>query len=433
MNQSRSVYKRVKWLFGKEIEIPEEWEVKKLESIGDIIGGGTPDSTNTKYWNGNILWAIPTDITKLSTSYINDTERKITKNGLENSSAKLLPVGTILITSRATIGKCAIAIKPMATNQGFQSIICNDNFDRLFIFYMIKHDSNKLLRLSYGTTFLEISKAAIKSIAILVPKKDEQTKIASILSGVDAAIEATQRGIEKAGILKKGLMQKLLTKGIGHTEFKKVKWRFGKEIEIPEEWEIKKITDVTKISVGLVINPSSYFDDNGIIPMITGKNVTEKGIVLDNVDFISEKNNKLLEKTRIWSGDLVTMRVGYPGRTSLIKNENNGINCASLIITRKSKKYISQFLCYLANSELISKQIIMYQAGSAQEVVNVSSWGKFLVPLPPLFEQTKIASILSGIDAYVQKSQEYKKKMELLKKGLMQKLLTGQIRVKVDH
>ena len=212
-------------------------------------------------------------------------------------------------------------------------------------------------------------------------------------------IESTQKTIEKTEKLKKGLMQKLLTKGIDHTEFKKVQWLFGKEIEIPEEWKIKKIKDITKISVGLVINPSSYFDDNGTVPMITGKNVTEKGIVLDNVDFISEKNNKLLEKTRIWSGDLVTMRVGYPGRTSLVKNENNGINCASLIITRKNKKHISQFLGYLTNSELFSKQIIMYQAGSAQEVVNIGAWEKFLVPLPPLLEQTKIASILSGVDA----------------------------------
>ena len=165
--------------------------------------------------------------------------------------------------------------------------------------------------------------------------------------------------------------------------------------------------------------------------MITGKNVTEKGIVLDDVDLISEKNNRLLEKTRIWSGDLVTMRVGYPGRTSLVKNENNGINCASLIITRKNKKHISQFLYYLTNSGLFSKQIMIYQAGSAQEVVNIGSWEKFLVPLPPLLEQTKIASILSGVDAYIQKNQQYKEKLKHLKKGLMQKLLTGQIRVNI--
>ena len=105
-----------------------------------------------------------------------------------------------------------------------------------------------------------------------------------------------------------------------------------------------------------------------------------------------------MEATRIWSEDIVTMRVGYPGRTSLVKNEHDGINCASVIITRKNKKYLSQFLCYLANSKLISKQVTKYQAGGAQQVVNINSWKEFLILLPTLPEQKQIASILSGVD-----------------------------------
>ena len=195
-------------IYSRQKTVPKGWVVTKLDSVGDITGGGTPDSTNPKYWNGDILWAVPTDITKLSTNYINDTERKITKLGLKNSSAKILTPGTILITTRATIGKCAITNKTITTNQGFQNITCNNNFDHLYIFYMILYNSNKLLRLSYGTTFLEISKSAIKTVKITMPKlKIEQTKIASILSGVDATIEATQKTIEKTEILKKGLMQ----------------------------------------------------------------------------------------------------------------------------------------------------------------------------------------------------------------------------------
>jgi len=112
---------------------------------------------------------------------------KKTENGLENSSANLLPNNTILITSRATIGECAITTKPISTNQGFQSIICNYEYNYLFIFYLVKHNRNGLLRLSYGTTFLEISKRAMKKISFPIPKSiQEQTKIASILSGVDA-------------------------------------------------------------------------------------------------------------------------------------------------------------------------------------------------------------------------------------------------------
>ena len=206
--------------------------------------------------------------------------------------------------------------------------------------------------------------------------------------------------------------------------YKLVKWLFGKEIEIPEEWEIKKIIDLTKVSVGLVINPSTYFDENGTVPMITGKNVTENGIVLYDVDFITEKSNKLLETTRIWSGDLVTMRVGYPGRTSVVKNEHDGINCASVIITRGSKKFVSEFLGYLANSRLISKQIIMHQAGGAQQVVNTGSWKEFLIPFPSIQEQQKMAYILSNVDDLISSYNNIIDSTKKLKKGLMQQLLT---------
>ena len=434
MNKSRSGYKRVKWLFGKEIEIPDEWNMLKLIELSDDkpqYGSGNPALQYTSKLPRYIRITDIDDDGNLKNNAVSVNLTNNEKNLLEEDDflfARTGSVGrTFLFSSK--FGRCVYA------GYLIRFRLNKEKFLPKFLHYYT-HSRRYWVwvtsELTHGVQ-PNLNAQQYSKLTILVPLLLEQTKIASILSGVDALIESTQKTIEKTEKLKKGLMQNLLTRGIDHAKFKKVKWIFGKEIEIPEEWKIKKIKDVTKISVGLVINPSSYFDDNGIIPMITGKNVTEKGIVLDNVDFISEKNNKLLEKTRIWSGDLVTMRVGYPGRTSLVKNENNGINCASLIITRKNKKYISQFLCYLTNSKLFSKQIIMYQAGSAQEVVNVGSWEKFLVTLPPLFEQTKIASILLRVDAYIQKNQEYKKKMELLKKGLIQKLLTGQIRVKVDH
>ena len=257
--KAKKGYKFVKGLFGKYEEIPEEWEIKKIDEIGKLSGGGTPDTTNKEYWNGKILWAVPTDITKLQANLIGDTERKITKYGLENSSANLLPSGAILITSRATIGKCVITTKPITTNQGFQSIICGNEYNNLFIFYLIKYNRNILLRLSYGTTFLEISKKEMSKISIPVPNSTpEQQKIASILSRVDALIESTQKIIEKTERLKKGLMQKLLTRGIEHDKFKKVKWLFGKEIEIPEEWKVTDLSNICQIRESNQVKSNLY-------------------------------------------------------------------------------------------------------------------------------------------------------------------------------
>lgn len=176
-------------------EIPENWHLKTLSEIGKIVGGGTPDTTNGGYWGGDIAWAVPTDITNLNGRFIERTQRYITQEGLHNSSAKLLPVGTILITSRATIGECAISKIPMTTNQGFQSLICNSEADNTYFYYALKSNKNKLLRLAYGSTFLEVSSSNVKKVTLLCPSINEQQKIASILSKVDELIQKTDQVI----------------------------------------------------------------------------------------------------------------------------------------------------------------------------------------------------------------------------------------------
>lgn len=426
----KSGYKLELSNFRKYEEIPNDWNLKTLDDVGKIVGGGTPKTTIPEYWDGDILWATPTDLTKIEENSIDDTERKITQKGLDESSAKLIEPGNLIFSSRATVGECKINTKPIATNQGFQNIIPKKEHDKKFVFYTLLQNKIKFIRFAYGTTFLEIGKNNLKNVKIAFPdNKEEESKIANILSNLDLLLTSYRIIIKHNKLLKTGLMQKLLTKGIGHNKFKKVKWLFRTELEIPEDWDVKKIKNIAKISVGLVINPSTYFDKNGTVPMITGKNVTRRGLVLDDVDFISEKSNKLLDTTRIWSGDLVTMRVGYPGRTCMVTNEYDGINCASVIITRKDKKYVSQFLANLTNSRLISQQVLMYQAGGAQQVVNIGSWKEFLIPLPPIPEQEKIASILSKVDEQIFEIESKMISIKKIKNELQKKLLSGQIRV----
>ena len=425
-------YKLVKWLFGKEIEIPEEWGIKKLVEIGEIIGGGTPDSTNKDYWDGKILWAVPTDITKLQFNKIEDTERKITKQGLDNSSAKLLPEETILITSRATVGKCAIATKPISTNQGFQNIICNDDYDNLFIFYSIKHNLNNLLRVSQGTTFLEISKNQIKNVIIPIPNSlHEQQKIVTILSNVDNLINSTQKIIDQTITLKKGLMQKLLTKGIGHKQFKKVSWLFGKEIEIPEDWEIKKLKEVSKVKGGKRLPPGESFSEiKTIHPYLRVVDFRNNTINEKNLKYISNEIFKEIKNYTISSDNVYISIAGTIGLAGLIPNRLNGSNltenAAKIIV---AENIIKNYLSILLNFELIQNQIRSYLGTTSQPKLALFRIEKLELLLPSVAEQQKIASILSGVDAYIQKSQEYKEKLDILKRGLMQKLLTGQIRV----
>jgi len=405
----RKGYNLVKGLFGKIIEIPQDWEQQNLEEIGTIIGGGTPDSYNKEYWNGKILWAVPTDITKLQTNQIEDTKRKITKQGLENSSAKLLPEGTILITSRATIGKCAITTKPISTNQGFQNIVCNNDYDNSFIFYSIKHNRNKLLRLSYGTTFLEISKSEIKKVLVPIPNSiPEQQKIASILSRVDACIESTQKVIDQTILLKTGLMQKLLTRGIGHVTFKKVPWLFGKEIQIPEGWEVNTFDDVCEFIISGT-NARSDLNDSGEIRYIHYGDIhTKWNIQLDcDLDEIPQIDKEKVSRLQLLKeGDLIiadaSEDVEGSGTSISLKNVKNKKIVAglhTLVLRRKDENTSFGFMKYLTSVSYVKIQITSWVTGAKVFGLTKASCKKIKVPLPPLPEQQKIASILSGIDA----------------------------------
>ena len=183
------------------------WEKKKLGDICTIIGGGTPDSSNDEYWNGNINWFTPSEIGK--TKFISESIRKITEKGLKNSSAKLLPKGTILLSSRATIGEKSILLSSATTNQGFQSLVINKLAFNEFIFYYLDILKNSMIKYSSGSTFLEISKTQIKNINIILPCLEEQTKIADFLSAFDRKLDNQKAQLEHWQQIKKGLLQQM--------------------------------------------------------------------------------------------------------------------------------------------------------------------------------------------------------------------------------
>ena len=186
-----------------------EWKSTKVGSIAEIVGGGTPKTEVEEFWNGEIKWFTPSEIGK--TKYILDSERTITEKGLKNSSAKLLPANTILLSSRATVGEVSIALTECATNQGFQSLITNDNVDNDFVYYLISTIKNEFIRRASGSTFLEISKKEIKKISITVPSLSEQKKISGLFSTIDKKIEILQEKYQYYQEFKKYLMQQIFT------------------------------------------------------------------------------------------------------------------------------------------------------------------------------------------------------------------------------
>ena len=238
-----------------------EWETKSINDLADVIGGGTPDITVKSYWDGEIQWFTPSEIGK--NKFVDSSLRTITEDGLNNSSAKLLPPNTILLSSRATIGECSLSLRECATNQGFQSLVskkCNVDF----LYYLIQTKKKDLIRKSCGSTFLEISANEVRKIQVSAPSDVEQQKIAGLLSLIDERIATQNKVIEKYESLIKGIAQHCIKESISGITY-------------------VKLGDICQISTGKLDANAQV--NNGIYPFFT---CAEQPFKIDNFAFDTE-------------------------------------------------------------------------------------------------------------------------------------------------
>jgi type I restriction enzyme S subunit len=190
-----------------------EWEMRTLADLADIRSGGTPSTTESKFWDGDIPWCTPTDITALDGhKYLTETSRRITDHGLKSCSAEMIPANSIVMTSRATIGECAINTAPISTNQGFKNFVPYQHVDVDFLYYLLTKQKQGFISLCGGSTFLEIGKGQLVTYEVRLPvDKAEQTAIATVLGDMDAELAALEQRLAKTRVLKQGMMQELLT------------------------------------------------------------------------------------------------------------------------------------------------------------------------------------------------------------------------------
>ena len=185
-----------------------DWKLKKLSNVADIIGGGTPSTKKSEYWDGDINWFSPVEIG--DKEFVSTSQRRITEKGLEKSSAKMLPIGTVLFTSRAGIGKTAILSKEATTNQGFQSIVPKENdLDSYFLYSMTSILKRKAEKVGAGSTFSEVSRKQMEQIKLLIPILKEQKQIGRLFQIINRKINKQIHKIELLKHRKQGLLQKM--------------------------------------------------------------------------------------------------------------------------------------------------------------------------------------------------------------------------------
>lgn len=325
------------------------------------------------------------------------------------------------MTSRATLGYAAINRVPMCTNQGFCNFLPGDGLNAKFLVYWLTFAKPEIKRRAAGSTFLEVSKAAMRALPMNLPPLPEQKKIAAILRSMDDAIQATQAVIDQTRKLKQGLLQQLLTRGIGHTRFKQTE--IG---EVPMEWAVRQIGEVGKVITGSTPSTKIPTYWNGDIPFIT------PGDLSDTTDFVSIAERTVTEEGAasarfLPSGSvLVTCigstigKTGIAGQDCVINQQINAIVC----------EQADPYYIYLAVSAL--RQRIVELAGRhAVPIVNKSLFSSLAVPFPPLDEQREIADRIKALADADAANASHLTRLTELKFGLMAELLTGRKRVEV--
>jgi len=402
-------------------EIPEEWEFTKLgdpKIINKMKAGGTPlKSVKTYYENGTIPFVKIEDVVK-SSKYLTSTLEYITEEGLKNSSSWLSPKDSILFSMYASYGEVCINKIPVTTNQAIITIVPNrENVDITFLYYELKSLKSTLKQYLRSTTQSNLNAEIVKGLKMAIPPFPEQQKIAEILSHVDNLLESLDALISKKKNIKQGLMQKLLTRGIGHTRFKMTK--IG---EIPEEWEVVNMGDnkVSEIIMGQS-PPSSFYNTSGEgMPFLQGN--ADFGETYPHRSIYSTKPLKIAEKGDI----LLSVRapvgeLNISGFKCIIGRGLAAIRCED---KKTHSKYLYYYLKFTVN------RLRSLSAGSTFKAVGKDTLSNFEICLPDFEEQQKIAEILSDADREIEALEQKRDKYILLKTGMMQQLLTGRIRVK---
>ncbi|MDM7660221.1 restriction endonuclease subunit S [Lactococcus lactis] len=389
----------------------DDWEERKLGELSNIVGGGTPSTSNPEYWDGDIDWYAPAEIGEQS--YVSKSKKTITELGLKKSSARILPVGTVLFTSRAGIGNTAILAKEATTNQGFQSIVPVQNkLDSYFIFSR----TNELKRYGEvtgaGSTFVEVSGKQMSKMSIMVPELSEQQKIGSFFKQLDDTIALHQRKLDLLKEQKKGYLQKMFPKNGA----KVPELRFT---GFADDWEERKLSEGTsKIGDGLHGTPN--YSDNGDVFFINGNNlVNGKIVITKETKLVTESNQSKDDK--LLNTDTILMSInGTIGNLAWYNNERVmlGKSAAYLTVSNFDKKFIFSYL----QTSTIKNYFLNNLTGTTIKNLGLKTIRDTTLFVPTLEEQQQIGEFFWTLEETIALHQ---RKLDLLKeqkKGFLQKM-----------
>ncbi len=364
-------------------EFSGDWTWNSIGSIATIVGGGTPDTNVRKYWNGDILWFTPSEIGK--TKYVADSLRTISVEGLNNSSAKILPINTILLSTRATVGECSINTKECSTNQGFQSLVANKKVLPEYLYYLVQTKRKDLMRNACGSTFLEISANEVRKIKVAYPSIIEQEKVINLLHSLDDRIATQNKIIEDLKLQRDAIAARLLSP--------------------KEDWKEHRVSDIAEIGRGRVISAKEIASQNNPQYPVYSSQTSNNGIMgyLDNYAFEGEYIT--------WTTD--------GANAGTVFYRNGYFNCTNVCGTLKIHQNVDTYFCSLILSNATKKYVSVNLANP--KLMN-NTMASIKIQLPSYNVQRKISRLFRLLDEKIFLEQHSLASYQKQKKHLLQQM-----------
>ena len=387
-----------------------------LGEVCTIVGGGTPRRSNAAFFGGSIPWATPTDVTALDGPFIKETRETITEAGLRGSSARLVPSGTVLMTSRATIGYTAVAAVPMATNQGFANLICGDQLLPQYLVFWLRRQRSRLIQLAGGTTFKELPKSTLKKVRIALPPLDQQRRIVDILNRATRIEALRRRAAERLREFVPALFVRM----------------FGDPAENPMGWEVHPLADlVQEFRYGTSRKSHDAPDGEDALPVLRIPNVFRGGVDWTNLKFTSLRGDER-KNLKLVRGDILFVRTNgnpeYIGRCAVFSECREAAYASYLIRARLKEveavapEYISAGLALPTMRQILLRQT---RTTAGNYNISIDSLGSIRIPVPDPSLQRKFSSIVARTRDTLRRTEVSAQVSSDVSASLMRRLLSA--------
>lgn len=400
------------------------WSAVALKRLFRVVGGSTP-TQDPGNWDGDVCWVTPADLSGLEGFGLDQSRRTITPVGLSSCGTTLVPPGSLVLSTRAPIGSLGIAGRRLCTNQGCRSLVPRADLDTRYFAYFLSVTTGELNAIGRGSTFMELSGEDLGAFLVPSPPLSVQRDLAAFLdyetARIDELVQQQERLEQLIEERAKSRVDELVLRGADSWASRAV-----------DDWVPLRYLS-PRVTVGIVVQPSSYYVAEGGIPALRSFNVTDQGIEARDLVQISEAGHAMNAKSELRAGDLVMVRTGRPGLAAVVEKAHQGWNCIDLILIRKCPRVDSYFLSCVLNSDLVRSQIAELSAGSIQQHFNVDAAKSLRVPVPPHDVQAAVAAEAARIQADVAASRAtVRRGIELLverRSALVTAAVTGQIDV----